>query len=186
MPLGSLTLPRCVADLTLRLVIKRQPEGIPKGHQRPLHGVGLRLLEGRLMGLPQIHVDAVAGTTAFTDQGRQPTSGDGDADAGGVGDAPTGLLISADGSFGLGDTADGNRLPLPAIEAKDAVRLGHGKPPLDIRDLAAALLPLADVGPLEWGREGSELVGGEARGLNRDGGRRGFGRGWKERLGAVS
>ena len=118
------------------------------------------------MGLPQIHVDAVAGTTAFTDQGRQPTSGDGDADAGGVGDAPTGLLISADQPLGLGDAADGDGLALPAVETKDAVGFRDHLPTLQVAHPAAALLPLADFGPIKRSGQGGELLGGEAKGLS--------------------
>jgi len=143
------------------------------------------------MGLAQVHVDAVAGTAALTDQGCQATGGDGDADAGGVGDAPTGLLVSArasgtDQAFGLGDAADGHGLALPAIEAKDAVGFRDHLPPLQIAHAAAALLPLADVGPIEGGGKSGELLGGEARGLDRDGGRRGFRHGWRERLASIS
>jgi hypothetical protein len=46
----------------------------------------------------------------------------GETDAGGVGDAPAGILISADGSLFLGNAADGNGLTLPAIETKDVIR----------------------------------------------------------------
>ena len=73
------------------------------------------------MGLAQIHVDAVAGTGALADQGRKASCCDGDTDAGGVGDAPAGFLISADGSLCLGNAANGDGLALPAIETKDAV-----------------------------------------------------------------
>jgi hypothetical protein len=114
------------------------------------------------MGLAQVRINAVAGAAALPNQGCQPTGSDGDSNASGVGDAPTGLLIPADGAFGLGDTANGDRLPLPAVKAKDAVRLSHRKPSLDIGDFSAALLPLADVGPIKRGGQGSELHGGEA------------------------
>ena len=55
-------------DFPLLLVVKRQTEGIAKGHQRPLHGIGFGFLEGRLMGLAQVGVDAVAGAAALADQ----------------------------------------------------------------------------------------------------------------------
>jgi len=114
------------------------------------------------MGLAQVHVDAVAGTASLTDQGRQATSDHGDSDTGGVGHTPAGLLLPADLTFGLGDASHGDGLPLPAVKTKDAVGFRHRKPPLDIRDLPAALLPLTDVGPIERGSESSELLGGEA------------------------
>ena len=114
------------------------------------------------MGLAQIHVNAVAGTTPLADQGHQATGRDSDADAGGVGDAPAWLLVPADRPFGLGDAADRDRLPLPAVETKDAVCLSHGEPPFDIGDLPAPLLALADVGPIEGCGEGSQLLEGEA------------------------
>jgi hypothetical protein len=41
-----------VGDLSLLLVIERQAEWVPEGHQRPLHGVGFRFLESGFMGLP--------------------------------------------------------------------------------------------------------------------------------------
>jgi hypothetical protein len=116
-------------------------------------------------------IDAVAGAAALPNQGCQTTGRDGDAHAGGVGDAPARLLVPArasgtDQSFGLGDTADGNGLALPAIKAKDAVRFRDHLTTLQIAHTAAALLPLADVGPIEWGRERRELLGGEAGGLS--------------------
>jgi len=122
------------------------------------------------MGLAQVHVDAVTGTAALADQGRQAAGGDGDAHAGGVGHTPAGLLVPANRAFGLGDTADGHGLALPAVKAKDAVCFRDHLPSLQIAHAAAALLPLADVGPIEGGGEGGELLGGEARGLNRDDG----------------
>ena len=120
---------------------------------------------------------AVAGTAALADQGRQASGGDGDAHTGGVGDAPAGLLVSArasgtDQPFGLGDAADGDGLALPAIEAKDAVRLRDHLPAFGVTHPAAALLPLADVGPIEWGGERRELLGGEPGGLSLGGFRR--------------
>jgi hypothetical protein len=57
-------------DLPLLLVVERQAEGIPEGHQRPLHGVGFGFLEGGFMGLAQVGVDAVAGAAALADQRR--------------------------------------------------------------------------------------------------------------------
>jgi hypothetical protein len=136
-----------------------------------LHRVGLGLLESGFMGLAQVHVDAVAGTAARANQGCQTTGGDGDAHTGGVSDAPARLLVPArvsgtDQSFGLGDAADGDGLPLPAVETKDAVGFRDRLPTLQIAYTAAPLLPLADVGPIEGGGECSELLGGEARGLS--------------------
>jgi hypothetical protein len=114
------------------------------------------------MGLAQVHINTVASTAALPNQGRQTTGSDGDAHTGGVGDAPAGLLLSADRAFGLGDAADGDGLPLPAIETKDAVRFRDHLPTLQIAHAAAALLALADVGAIEGGGEGGELLGGEA------------------------
>ena len=165
-PLSSITLARCAADLPLRFVIEREAERVPEGHQCPLHGIGLGFLEGGFMGLAQIHVDAVAGTAALPNQGHQAAGRDRDAHTGGVGDAPARLLIASDEAFGLGDAADGGGLALPAIEAKDAVRFRDHLPTLQIAHTAAALLPLADVGPIEGGGEGSELFWGEAGGLS--------------------
>jgi hypothetical protein len=142
------------------------------------------------MGLAEVHVDAVAGAAALADEGRQATGGDSDTHTGGVGDAPARLLVSArasgtDQAFGLGDAADGDGLALPAIETKDPVGFRDHLPTLEIAHAAASLLPLVDVGPIERGGEGRELLGGEARGLKRDGARHGFRRGWRERLAAI-
>jgi len=134
------------------------------------------------MGLAQVHIDAVASAAALADEGRQATGGYGDAHAGGVGDAPARLLVPPDGAFGLGDAADGDGLPLPAIEAKDAVRFRDHLPTLQVAHAAAALLPLADVGPIEGSGEGSELFWGEAGGL----GLRSGASFWWGLLGAVS
>ena len=78
---------RCcrAGDLTLLLVVERQTKGITKGHQRSLHGVGFGLLDGGLMGLAQVDIDAVAGAGAFPNQKSQVTGSDSDADPGGYG-----------------------------------------------------------------------------------------------------
>jgi hypothetical protein len=157
---------RGTRDLPLLLVIERQTKGIAKGHQRSFHRIGLGLLDGGLMGLAQVDVDAVASAGAFSNQGRKTSGCDGDADAGGVGDAPAGLLISADGSFGLGNAADGDGLALPAVKTKDAVGFRDYLPTLQIAHSAAALLPLADFGPIQRSGQGGELLGGEAKGLS--------------------
>ena len=171
LPAAVHTLAPGAADLPLRLVVEGEAKRIPEGHQGPLHGIGLGFLEGGFMGLAQVHVDAVTGTAALANQGRQASGSDGDAHAGGVGDAPAGLLVSArasgtDQPFGLGHAADGDGLALPAIETKDAVGFRDHLPPLQVTHPAAALLPLADVGPIEWGGERRELLGGEAGGLS--------------------
>jgi len=136
------------------------------------------------MGLAEVHVDAVTGAAALPNQGRQTSGGDGDAHASGVGDTPAGLLFSTDQPLGPGHAADGDGLPLPAIETKDSVGFRDHLPPLQVTHPAAALLPLADVGSIERGGERRELLGGEA-------GRRSLGgfrcRGWCWSLhGAVS
>jgi hypothetical protein len=46
------------------------------------------------MGLAHINVDAMAGASAFPNQGRQASGCDGDAYASGVGDAPAGRADS--------------------------------------------------------------------------------------------
>ena len=99
------------------------------------------------MGLAQVGVDAVAGTGALADQGCKASGCDGDADAGGVGDAPAGLLVPArasgtDGAFCLGNAADGDGLALPAVKTKDPVGFRDYLPTLQIAHAAAALLPL--------------------------------------------
>jgi len=117
------------------------------------------------MGLPQVDIDAVAGAAALSDQGRPAPGSDGDANAGGVGDTPARLLVPAYGALGLSNAADGDGLALPAVKAKDAVRLGDDLPAFEVGHLPPALLPLADVGPIEGGGKGGELLGGEAGGL---------------------
>ena len=122
------------------------------------------------MGLAQVGVDAVAGTGALADQGCMASGCDGDTYSGGVGDAPAGLLVPArasdtDGAFCLGNAADGDGLPLPAIKTKDAVGLRDHLPAFEVVNLRSALLALTDVGPIERGGEGGELLGGEAKGL---------------------
>ena len=114
------------------------------------------------MGLAQVDVDAVTGAAALPDQRRPAPGSDGDADSGGLGDAPAGLLVPAYGAFTLGDAADGDGLALPTVKAKDAVRLCDDLPAFQVGHLPAALLPLADVGPIEGGGKGGELLGGEA------------------------
>ena len=118
------------------------------------------------MGLAQVHVDAMTGASALTNQWRKASGCDGDAYAGGVGDAPAGLLVPADGSFGLGNAADGDGLALPAIETKDAVGFRDYLPTFQVAHAAAALLPLAHFGPIKRSGQGGELLGGEAKGLS--------------------
>ena len=117
------------------------------------------------MGLAQVHIDPMASTAALPSQGRQATGGNGDTHAGGVGDTPAGILVPTDRSFRLSDAADGDGLALPAVNAKDPVRLRDDLPAFQVCHLAAALLALADIGPIEWSGKGSELLGGEAGGL---------------------
>ena len=104
------------------------------------------------MGLAQIHVDAVAGAASLPDQRRPAPGRDGDANAGGVGDSPAGLLVPANGSFGLGNAADGDGLALPAVKAKDPVCLRDDLPTLEVVDLGAALLPGGNQGAIEGRR----------------------------------
>jgi hypothetical protein len=165
--------------LPLLLVVKRQTEGIPKGHQRPLHGIGFGFLEGRFMGLAQVGVDAMAGAAALADQLGTAALADGDANAGGVGDAPARATITADGALTLVDAAEGDGFALPAVKAKDAIGFCDHLPALQIADGAAALPPLAHLGAIQRGREGSDLLGGEGAGHGRDG------MGWR-RLGVMA
>jgi hypothetical protein len=111
------------------------------------------------MGLAQIHVDAVAGAASLSDQGRPATGSDGDANAGGVSDAPAGLLLSTDRALGLSNAADGDGLALPAVKAKDAVRFRDDLPAFEVCHLPAALLALADIGPIEGGARAASCSG---------------------------
>ncbi len=106
------------------------------------------------MGLAQVGVDAVAGACALADQGRPGTGLNCDPHPGGVGDAPAGLLVPANQSLSLGNAPDGNGLPLPAIETKDAVGFRDYLPTLQVVNLRSALLPLADVGPIQRSGQG--------------------------------
>ena len=73
------------------------------------------------MGLAQVHIDAVASPTAFSDQGRLAGGADADAYAGGVGDTPARAVVAADGAFALVDAAEGDGFALPAVKIKDSV-----------------------------------------------------------------
>ena len=124
----ALTLARRSTDLPLLLVIQGEAERVAKGHQRPLHRVGFGFLQCGFMSLAEVHVDAVTGAAALSDQRRPATCCDADANAGGVGDAPAGLLVPAYGALGLSNAADGDGLALPAVEAKDPVCLRDDLP----------------------------------------------------------
>jgi hypothetical protein len=113
------------------------------------------------MGLAQVGVDAVAGASAFPNQGRKASGCDGDAYASGVGDTSAGLLISADGSFCLGNTADGDGLALPAIKTKDAVCFCDQLPTLQVADPAAALFSLLHLGAIKGGGQRADLLPAE-------------------------
>ena len=152
-----------MGDLALLLVVERQPERIPEGHQRPLHGVGFRFLEGGFMGLAQVGVDAVAGAAALADQRRLAggAGADGDPHPGGVGDTPAGPAPAlAPGPIGRSAwltqrSCDG--FPLPAVKAKDAVGFCDHLPALQVADLgcgpARAGAPWRDRG----GRRGQAI-----------------------------
>ena len=157
---------RGTGDLPLLLVVERQTKRIAKGHQRSFHRIGLGLLDGGLMGLAQVDVDAVASASAFPNQGRKTSGCDGDTYAGCVGDAPTRLLVPTNQSLSLCNAADGDGLALPAIETKDAVCFRDYLPTLQIAHTAAALLPLTNFGPIKRSGQGGELLGGEAKGLS--------------------
>ena len=115
------------------------------------------------MGEAKVSVDAMAGAGSLADQGAL-ASGDGDAHAGDVGDAPAAFAIATDGAFVFGDAAADHGGALPAIKTKDAVGLADHLPPLEVADAAAPLLPLAHVGALQRSREGCNLPIGEAGG----------------------
>lgn len=86
---------------------------------------------------------------------------DGDANPGGVGDAPSGPGLTADVALGLVHAADLDRFPLPAIEPEDPIGFGDHLPALQVADLGATLLALAHLGAIEGGGEGGDLLGGE-------------------------
>jgi hypothetical protein len=65
------------------------------------------------------------------------------------GDAPAGLLVPADGALAFSDTAQLDRFPLPAVKAKDSVRLLDGKPTLQIVQGAPGLEAGLPMGPVE-------------------------------------
>ena len=110
------------------------------------------------MGLALVHGNAVASAAAFADDWRQPTSGDGDAHAGAVGNAPSGLLRLANFAFHLGDTLECDRFTLPTIKTKNAVRFCNYNPTFDVAELLTRLLALLDVGPVEWLAKFCDLV----------------------------
>ena len=172
---GALLSPAALGHLPLLLVVERQAERIPEGHQRPLHGVGFGLLEGGLMGLAQIDVDAVAGTAALANHwGLSGGATDGDAHPGGVGDTPAGPSFPAwapgtDGALGLVDAVDLDGFSLPAIEPEDPIGFRDHLPALQIADLGAALLALPHLGAIEGGAEGGDLLGGEGAGHGSEG-----------------
>ena len=84
------------------------------------------------MGQAQVHIDAMAGAAALAYQGCRPTglAAEADAHPGDVGDAPAGLLVPADGALAFGNAAQLDCFPLPAVKAKDPVRLLNGYPTL--------------------------------------------------------
>jgi len=108
----------------------------------------------------EINVDAMAGATAFPHQGWGPTglAAEADADPGDVGDPPAGLLLPANGALAFSNAAQLDRFPLPAVEAKDAVRLADRYPTLQVVEGAPGLGAGLDVGPVEGSGQGGGLL----------------------------
>ena len=52
-----------------------QAKRVPEGHQRPLHSIGLGFLEGGLVSLALIHIDAETGAAALPAGERWPDRG---------------------------------------------------------------------------------------------------------------
>ena len=115
------------------------------------------------MGQAQVDVDPVAGAAALPHQGRDSTGLTAQTDAYlcDVGDTPTGLLVPANGTLAFGNAAQLDRFPLPAIKAKDAVRLADRYPTLQVVQGTACLAAGLDVCPVQRGSEGGVLLGGE-------------------------
>jgi len=123
---------RWLNHLPLLLVVEGQAEGVAEGHKGPLHGVGLRLLDGGFVGLPLIHVDAVASAAALAGDSVAARGADRDSNPGGVGDAPAGALFSADGALNAADADHLKGLPIPGPESEDSIGLGNDVPALDV------------------------------------------------------
>ena len=119
------------------------------------------------MGQAEIGVDAMASAAPFSHQGG-PSLGlapQANADPGDVGHAPAGLLVPANGALSFSNAAQLDRFALPAVKAKDPVRLANGEPTLQVVQGTAGLGSRLDMGPVEWGGQGGGLAGGQqARG----------------------
>jgi hypothetical protein len=110
------------------------------------------------MGLAQVHVNPMTSAAAFADDWRQSASGDGDAHAGAVGNAPSRSLLLANWAFHLRDALERDRFTLPAVKTKDAVGLCDYNPTFDVAELLTRLLTLLNVGPVEGLAEFCDLV----------------------------
>ena len=150
--------------LPLAFVVERQAKGIAKGDERPLHGIGFGLLDGRFMGEAEIDVDAMASSCALADEQSLSTSGNGDAHPCDVGHPPAGPLALADEPLGLGNALAEEGLALPAIKAKDAVGFLKHHKALEVVHPPPALLAGGDEGAIKGSVEGLDLLGGEAAG----------------------
>ena len=99
----------------------------------------------------------MASATALPDQGWGPTGlvAEADSDPGDVGDSPAGLLLPANGALTFGNAAQLDRFALPAVKAKDPIRLADRYPAQQLRRWTSQLLPF-DIGgtalihPLVW------------------------------------
>ena len=103
----------------------------------------------------------MAGAAAFPHQGWGPTglAANADTDPGDVGDAPAGLLVPADGPLAFSDTAQLDGFPLPAVEAKDAVRLLDRNPTFQIIQGTACLGAGLDVARLRGAARAADCSG---------------------------
>ena len=134
----------------LFLVIERKTEEIAKSGKRPLHGIGLGLFQRALMRFAERRPASVSDTA--------PLAAD-DRLAGAHPDShPCSIGAHSWLAFRLGPDALGpRRLPIPAIEAEDAIGLGDYMPTLDIGERAAAQLAGPYMLAIELAREALDL-----------------------------
>ena len=118
--------------------IELKTEGLAKGGQRPLGGVGLGGLERDIVHLAGGRAAAFPGAMALPDDGCAVRL-HGDPDPGDIDGEEGAAVLAGQDAFGF----DG--LPAPAVKAEDPVGLRDGVPALEIGEFAAMGLSGADM-----------------------------------------
>ena len=132
--------------------VEVQPEGATEGRKRPLGGIGLGRLERDVVNLARRGAPAFSGAVALPDDGRLARLHR-DPDLGGVDGQEIAAVLPGKHAAGF------QALPVPAVEAEDAVGLRDRVPALDIAELPPVRFSGAHIAVVERPAQGLHLFG---------------------------